>query len=76
MKMLLRSKENLKYYFLNEVTAEMDANGISNNQVYKALLETKYAKINTADSNKYIANIYFYWALLKANLKRTYSWSE
>lgn len=74
--MLLRSKENLKYYFLNEVTAEMDANGISNNQVYKALLETKYAKINTADSNKYIANIYFYWALLKAKLKRTYSWNE
>lgn len=74
--MLLRSKENLKYYFLNEVTAEMDANGISNNQVYKALLETKYAKINTANSNKYIANIYFYWALLKAKLKRTYSWNE
>ena len=74
--LLLRSKENLKYYFLNEVTAEMDAGGISNNQVYKALLETKYAKINTADSNKYIANIYFYWALLKAKLKRTYSWKE
>ena len=74
--MLLRSKENLKYYFLNEVTAEMDADGISNNQVYRALLETKYAKINTADSNKHIANIYFYWALLKAKLKRTYSWNE
>lgn len=71
--MLLRSKENLKYCFLNEITAEMDADGLSNNHVRKVLLETKYAKIDTANANPYEAEIYFYWFLFKAQFKRRYS---
>jgi len=71
---LLRAKEKLNYFFLNKITVEMDANGISNNQVYLTLLETKKAKIKTIGANKYSSMIYFYWAIFKAKIKELYRW--
>lgn len=70
--MLLRAKDGLKYMFLDEFTAEMDDGGLSNNQIYKTLIETKQAKINTGKTNSFVATIHFLWALIKAKLKGKY----
>lgn len=67
--LLLRAKDKLKYYFLNKFTVKMDANGISNDQIYNTLLETKRAKIQTGGINVFSANFYFIWALFKAKFK-------
>lgn len=67
--LLLRAGENLNYAFLDEITAEMNLGGVSNKMIYKTLVETKKAKIETANLSWINANLYFLYAFGKAKLK-------
>lgn len=67
--MLLRAKQSLKYYFLNEITAEMEDGGLSNSMVKTALKETRVAKVHTGNVSNYIAGFDQFVAFLKAKVK-------
>ena len=63
--MLLRAKNNLKTYFLDEFTAEMKDGGVSNNNILKAFKEARKAKIITAKITKPLVFFDFYYFLFK-----------
>lgn len=68
--LLLRAGKDLKYEFLDEFTAEMDADGVSNKLIRLTLLETKKAKIETAGLDPMICSLYYFWALFKGKMRR------
>ncbi|WP_298237190.1 glycosyltransferase family 2 protein [uncultured Algibacter sp.] len=68
--MLLRSQDSLKYLFMDEFTAEMEAGGLSNSLVKQVMLETRLAKNKSGKVNIIIANMDFVIAFLKIKIKK------
>jgi len=68
--LLLRAKDNLKTYWVNELTVIMGNQGISNHQIKKVYLETTKAKIETANSTIFIAKMEYYLWMLKYQAKK------
>lgn len=62
---LLRAGPTLRAGFFPEVTAIMGKSGISNNQILKALRETRHAKISTRACSQLLANFDFMLAVAK-----------
>lgn len=68
--LLLRAKEYLKTHKIEEVTAIMSADGISNSQIKKVYLETTKAKIETGKINFLVAKITYAIWMIKYNVKK------
>ncbi|WMI66629.1 glycosyltransferase family 2 protein [Aestuariibaculum sp. YM273] len=68
--MLLRAGHILKTLKVNEITAIMGAEGVSNNNISKVLKETLRAKHQTAGVNYIVCLIDYIWAMLKFEAKK------
>ena len=68
--LLLRTKENLKTYKLDKVTAIMAEGGISNSDIKKVYLETTRAKRETANVPPLICQLDYHKWMLKYHIKK------
>lgn len=68
--LLLRAKKHLKTHKIEEITAIMSADGISNSQIKKVYLETTKAKIETGKVNFLVAKITYVIWMIKYNVKK------
>lgn len=68
--MLLRAGRVLKTLKVNEITAIMGADGVSNSNISKVLRETLRAKHETAGVNYIVCIIDYIWAMLKFKIKK------
>ena len=68
--LLLRAKDHLKTYWINELTVIMGNEGISNHQIKKVYFETTKAKIETANSTIFIAKMDYYVWMIKYQIKK------
>ena len=69
--LLLRAKDNLKTYWINELTVIMGNQGISNHQIKKVYLETTKAKTETANISVFIAKKDYYLWMIKYQIKKS-----
>ncbi|MEY0719392.1 glycosyltransferase family 2 protein [Providencia alcalifaciens] len=67
--LLLRVKNNLKCYFLDQVVANMRIGGVSHLS-YPSLLETKKAKIKNKSVSPIIAELDYIFAVVKLSIKK------
>ncbi len=68
--LLLRKKDKLQTYHINEVLAIMSEGGVSNNQINRVLKETAYAKNKTAGLTKSICFMDRLIARIKYSVKK------
>lgn len=69
--LLLRANKDLKVLKVDEITAYMSENGISNNQVLKVFKEAFKAKKNTAKRNVLFCSVDYLIAISKYSVKKT-----
>lgn len=67
---LLRAKQHLQTFWFEEVTVFMADGGISNQNIKKVYQETKRAKIETQSVSILIANLDYFWWILKYKIKK------
>lgn len=68
--LLLRARNKLKTYWIDEITVLMSDGGVSNHQIKKTYRETTRAKIQTGGVHVLTAKLYYYKWIFKSLAKK------
>lgn len=68
--LLLRKGKKLNVIFINQFLVEMNADGVSNTLIQKALKEAMQARIKNNARSKFFAHIDYYWIFFKISCKK------